>query len=140
MKIAKASADDIRSILLFFDFLEQALESGDYLAPDATEGDQATPIGPQELHERLAVHWAHLGGNVGSSWRRVIHGYDTLLQNCCDPDATTLEWRPDLQEKFDRLDKLIEILERPNVLLNVPRAPRLEISRLIHGEDEAKEI
>jgi len=33
---------------------------------------------------------------VSGGWRRVVFGYLTLLQNCCDPDATTLEWRPEI--------------------------------------------
>ncbi len=29
---------------------------------------------------------------------RVVFGYQVLVDNCCDPAADTLEWKPDIAE------------------------------------------
>lgn len=33
-------------------------------------------------------------------WRRVVFGFRVLVDNCCDPDKTTLEWKPELAAKL----------------------------------------
>lgn len=38
---------------------------------------------------------------MGSSWHRVVWGGKTAIDNCCDPDADVLEWRPDVRQRID---------------------------------------
>lgn len=35
------------------------------------------------------------------SLQRVVFGYQVLVNNCCDPDASALEWRKDIQAMLD---------------------------------------
>lgn len=86
MKQAKASEADIQAVLDFFDDVEQWIEY--------TE----RPDGVSSLGELVERAWLA----VGPAWRRVVFGYKLLLDNCCDPDAPTLEWRPDLKALLDQ--------------------------------------
>jgi hypothetical protein len=83
------------------------------------------------------------------AFMRVLFGYETLVNNCCDPNADTLEWKPGYAPAdTDRLRAALEEIEReasgalnnahpdeaPDVLANVKgiatRAlcPNVEIS------------
>ena len=35
------------------------------------------------------------------SLQRVVFGYQILVDNCCDPDDTALEWRPDIKAMLE---------------------------------------
>lgn len=43
---------------------------------------------------------------IGNSWARIVFGYETLVDNACDPNSKFLEWREDiakfLEEKNDK--------------------------------------
>lgn len=34
-------------------------------------------------------------------WRRVVHGYTVLFDNCCDPDLDYLEWKPEYKAMIE---------------------------------------
>ena len=95
MKMAKASKDDIDQIAKFFHMLEEAIEQGTYTPSDEAEPE---PVDAERLMELICRAWAHHGPDVGTSWRRVVWGCDTLISNCCDPDSDVLEWRKDVRE------------------------------------------
>jgi hypothetical protein len=42
---------------------------------------------------------------------RVVFGYETLLQNCADPDASTLEFKPGILAALDDAE-LLDYMER----------------------------
>ena len=45
---------------------------------------------------------------------RVLYGYQMLLENCCDPEADTLEWKPEiasLQAEIAALRERLRVLE-----------------------------
>lgn len=90
MKIAKASNDDMRRMLEFFHELEEIFRPAMY-------GGCAV-VDHEKLGALVTRHWGKAGPGVGASWGRVVHGMETLLENCTDPDADTLEWRPDVRE------------------------------------------
>ena len=100
MKMAKASKDDIEKCIKFFQFLEEFFEDGTYTETDNDEPERLTE---EEFLDRLRQMW---GGRwkppgVDCSWMRVVFGCDILIDNACDPNADTLEWKPELAAKLD---------------------------------------
>ncbi|KKL71960.1 hypothetical protein LCGC14_2089710 [marine sediment metagenome] len=89
MKQVKATTDDMRRMLDFFGELEEMFQPTRYGAWLA--------IDHKKLAALVTKHWGHNGPGVGASWRRVLYGMETLLKHCTDPDAATLEWRPDIR-------------------------------------------
>lgn len=37
------------------------------------------------------------GVNV-PAWERTVFGYEVLVDNCCDPDKSYLDWKPELKK------------------------------------------
>ncbi len=88
MKMAKATNDDMGRMFNFFDNLDEVLG-------DAEFGEI---VSAERLGAIVKKHWGNHGPGVGASWNRVLWGMDTLLRNCTDPEADTLEWRADIRE------------------------------------------
>ena len=42
------------------------------------------------------------------------HGFDVLLDNCCDPDAETLEWKPEIAALLDVLEDIENLKDGPD--------------------------
>ncbi|MBO0947329.1 hypothetical protein [Fibrella forsythiae] len=80
MKMAKASKADIQAVQHFFDNLDTLIEED--------RSDEAIAA-----YVRLA-----LAGRVGTSHGRVTWGCDILIDTCCDPDKTYLDWKPSLRK------------------------------------------
>ena len=93
VKIAKASKDDIDRVIEFFTMLEETIEYGTH-TPDP-EGESVR-IDDAKIVELIRNAWGTFGPGVGPSWRRVVYACAVLIDNACDPDADTLEWRPDI--------------------------------------------
>lgn len=94
MKQAKATDDDMRRMLEFFNELEEMLRDLKY----------GGSVDDEKLGALVKKHWGYSGRyspGVGASWGRVVHGMEMLLENCTDPDADTLEWRPDIGAWLD---------------------------------------
>jgi len=88
MKIARATFDDMQRMFAFFNDLEEAF--GDVRFVPAVDREA--------IGEIVTKHWGTDGPGVRTSWSRVLYGMDTLLRNCTDPDADTLEWRRDIRD------------------------------------------
>lgn len=56
----------------------------------------------QRLAEWLTGMEEH--GYPVPSWRRVVHGYQVLFDNCCDPDLDYLEWKPEYKAMIKPTD------------------------------------
>ena len=93
VKMAKASEDDLRRVREFFQMIEEVVEYGTYTAD---EDDDPEHIVDSQFAELISRMWNERGPGVGSAWSRVVCGCQMLIANCCDPDADTLEWRPDV--------------------------------------------
>jgi hypothetical protein len=94
MKMAKADPAGIKLVNEFVHDLESAVERGEY------------PSGDIERPEKDASD-ERLGRFVREFWRRqrgdlfrVTFGYQVLVDNCCDPNATTLEWKPEIAARL----------------------------------------
>lgn len=92
MKMAKASKEDLDQVRQFFDMLEEVIEYGTFTKPD----DDSEDISDEQFVSLIRKAWNTRGEGVGTAWRRVVYGCDILIDNCCDPAADTLEWRPDI--------------------------------------------
>jgi hypothetical protein len=95
MKMAKADADGIKLVNDFVLALENAVEHGEYPSGDIEHPEE------DDSDERL-------GRFVREFWRRqrgdlfrVTFGYQVLVENCCDPNASTLEWKPEIAAKLE---------------------------------------
>ena len=99
--MAKASKDDIKRVAALFNLLEEVLECGTYTADQESEPVPVTLI---DLTAMLQRQWEARPG-VASAWRRVVFGCDMLIDNCCDPDSDTLEWRPEVAEFIEANDR-----------------------------------
>jgi len=88
MQVARATDDDMRRMFDFFGEMEGALRGLRYGA--SVDNELVGAI--------VKKHWGNRSPGVGASWSRVMYGMDTLLRTCTDPEADTLEWRPDVRE------------------------------------------
>ncbi len=102
MKMAKASKDDIRSCAKFFEFLEEFMEYRTYTPEDDEHEETSVELTDEEFMGKLRELWSgrSAGHAVDTSWRRVVWGCDLLIDNVCDPNEDTLEWKPDLKAKL----------------------------------------
>jgi hypothetical protein len=97
VKMAKASPEDITKVREFFQFLEEYFEYGTHTPENDEVEEESIDLTPEQFMELLSRKW---GGRfkpagVDSAWSRVVFGCEILIQNVCDPDADTLEIRPD---------------------------------------------
>ncbi|MBL8815993.1 MAG: hypothetical protein JNL58_08170 [Planctomyces sp.] len=102
MKMAKASKDDIEKTIKFFQFIEEFMEYGTHTPENHDAEEESIDLTDEDFVERLRAFW---GGRfqpagVDASWRRVVFGCDVLIDNVCDPNADTLEWKPEYAEKL----------------------------------------
>lgn len=98
LKMAKASPDDVQRVREFFQLIEEVFEYGTYTPESADEEGVSIHVDDHTLVALLRDRWADVQGRplVSSAWSRVVHGFEVLVTNCCDPAAGVLEWRPDI--------------------------------------------
>ena len=104
MKMAKASKDDIDRCRKLFQFIEEYMDHGTFTPENDETEEESVELTEDEFVRMLKGFW---GGRfkpagVDCSWRRVVLGCDILIDNVCDPDSDTLEWKPELAEKLNR--------------------------------------
>lgn len=102
MKMAKASKDDIQRCVKMFHLIEEFMEYGTHTPQNDEYEEESIELSDEDFVERLRAMW---GGRfrpagVDCSWSRVVMGCDILIDNVCDPDANTLEWKPEYAEKL----------------------------------------
>jgi hypothetical protein len=114
VKMAKADKDDIDKCIKFFRFIEEFMEYGTYTEPNDEVEEESIELDDEKFIEMLRKMW---GGQfkpagVDCSWSRVVFGCDILIDNVCDPDASTLEWHPDFAKELEPPKGLDEALDR----------------------------
>lgn len=100
MKMAKATKEDIEKLVRFFYFIDEFMEYGTHTPCNDDEEEDSIDLDDEAFVEHLRKLWGQKygPGEVGCSWRRVVHGCDILIDNCCDPAADTLELRTDWEK------------------------------------------
>lgn len=94
--MAKASKEEIQACMDFANSLESLINYGVlHDAPDGTAEDYSD--------ERLA----EFVRTFCKRWSlfRVTFGYQVLVDNCCDPDEDTLEWRKDVAALIEKAER-----------------------------------
>lgn len=97
MTLAKASKKDIDALFQFLQDLEAAVDRDEYwndARDDLVEHDPND--GWQEADERL-LKFVRKNWPKARGFERIVLGYQTLLDNCCDPALGHLDWRPDVK-------------------------------------------
>ena len=102
VKMAKATKDDIERCRKFFQFVEEFFEYGTHTPESDEFEEESIDLTDEDFVGRLREMW---GGRfrpagVDCSWSRVVYGCDILIDNVCDPNADTLEWKPEYDEKL----------------------------------------
>jgi len=96
MKMAKADKDDFEKVIAFFRFIEEFMEYGTHTPENDEEEEESIELDAEKFVEMLRKMWG--GGfkpaGVDCSWCRVVFGAQLLIDNVCDPNADTLEWKP----------------------------------------------
>lgn len=112
VKMAKASPDDIQKVREFFQFLEEYFEYGTHTPESEEFEEESVDLTPEQFVELLGRKW---GGRfkpagVDAAWSRVVFGCEILIQNVCDPDADTLEWKPSIAKQIEPPEGIEEAL------------------------------
>jgi hypothetical protein len=103
MKMAKADQDDIDKTIAFFQLVEEFMEYGKHTTWTDDDEEQSVELDDVAFVEKLRSMW---GGRfrpngVDCAWMRVVFGYQVLVDNACDPNASTLEWKPELAKLLE---------------------------------------
>lgn len=79
LRMAKSPKEEREAMWTFFQKLEEMVED-----PDVTL---------HEIGEYVADEMDE--GLIGGGWRRLLWGFETVLENACDPDKDYLDWKPE---------------------------------------------
>jgi|WetSurMetagenome_2_1015567.scaffolds.fasta_scaffold226210_3 hypothetical protein len=79
MTVAKASPEQVDTLRTWFHELEDVLEDSEEDAPDIAKFVQDT------FRQRRI-----------DEYERILFGYETLVENACDPNLSHLEWKPEI--------------------------------------------
>lgn len=85
LRMAKATEEERQALRNFFEELEGLLDFGDSV---------------QQFVEK------QMEGTVGGSWQRILWGFETMIENACDPDLDYLEFKPEIREARKRIAEL----------------------------------
>lgn len=116
MKMAKATPDDIQRVIDFFRFIEEFMDYGAYTPESEEVEEDSVDLTDEQFVEHLRKLWGRRFGpvKVDAAWSRVVFGFQVLLDNVCDPEADTLEWKPEIAKKLADPEGLEEVLNSLN--------------------------
>lgn len=99
MKMARATAEDVKILREFLEWLEKYCEFGVDASKEYDEENGRFPaIDEEEALQFIRRQFYRYSRkkNVGHVWNRVVMGYEVLHDNCCDLEKNYLEWKPEL--------------------------------------------
>lgn len=102
MQMAAASREDVERVMDFFRIIEEFMEYGTHTPESDEVEEDSNDLTDEQFVELLRKKW---GGRfqppgVDGSWRRVVHGFQVVFDNCCDKESDVLALRKDWQEAF----------------------------------------
>lgn len=97
MKMARPSQADYEAFDALHAIMESLVEFR--MLPEEVEAESPSQIVNHNeliitLGERVGVWWQ----KHGHCWHRVVFGGQVAIANACDPNATTLEFKPEIAE------------------------------------------
>lgn len=124
MKMAKASPEDLKVMYDFFNMLEEM--NSCYWEPETEEIDTAADDALSQIYKMWKAEMREADYDltdsyhaprfwrqafldywlpqVECSWRRVVGGYEVMLDNCADPTLDHLDFNAKIKEAFALLD------------------------------------
>lgn len=100
MKMAKASQDEIDRMIKLAHFLEATASERPHDIPYFPDNDEWEWF-DEENKEHLRRFYDRVK-ELCPGMMRVTFGFQVLVDNCCDPDADTLEWKPELLKLMEQ--------------------------------------
>lgn len=102
MKMAKASKEDIQRCVKFFQFIEEFMDHGTHTPENDEFEEDSIDLSDDVFVHMLRTLWGgrQRPSGVDVAWSRVVYGCDILIDNVCDPEADTLEWKPEYAQKL----------------------------------------
>lgn len=97
MMIAKASPADIERAIGLLQLLEATIPSNPWRSAFFPEDEAPLDDDNKADLRRFYDECSKLSAGLG----RIIWGYQVLLDNCCDPNSTVLDWKPEIKAKMD---------------------------------------
>lgn len=107
MKMAKASADDVKRVVDFFEWLETFCDEGvDNSKPYDEENDCFPALEDEAAMDAIKTEFSRWTRRptVAASWRRVVWGFSILCDNVCDPSSDVLEWKPEIKSALEAVE------------------------------------
>jgi len=98
MTAAKATPADVDQMRDFLFELEQMVEN-------ARHDDDIEKIG-RFCH-------SHFPSRCGHHYQRILFGYDTLIENACDPTLSYLDWKPEIKDAITAFQHCVHADEKP---------------------------
>jgi hypothetical protein len=102
MKLEKATSEDIEHIWEFLSMIDEVNMFGTYT--HYTDG-LVEKINGERFKDLVSQFFegdfVNPKPSLSSAFYKVILGYQTLVENCCDPELNYLEWHPDLKKNLD---------------------------------------
>jgi len=99
LRQAKATQDEVKNLCEFLNMIDEVLHLRTYTSED--EETEKIPTNDRFV-ELIEQFWCgdltSITRGINNSWRRIVFGYVTLLDNACDPNSEFLEWREDIAE------------------------------------------
>jgi hypothetical protein len=96
MRAAKATPADVDQMREFLFELEQMVNDAEY-----------------DLHDIGTFCHARFNSDCGRHFQRVLFGYDTLIENACDPTLSYLDWKPEIKEAITAFQHRVHADEKP---------------------------
>lgn len=105
LRQAKASKEDVSNLCNFMNLFEEYFTCGSFTYEnekgETVEEDLSRDRFIEVAEQLWMGDWINRESGVGSTWQRIVFGYETLVDNACNPDSDFLEWRSDIAEFLD---------------------------------------
>lgn len=99
MTMAKPGPGQLEAVNEFMSMLEGIFEEGVYPNDTPVEGER-------EAFEFISEEWP----KVEMCWQRVLFAGQVAIDNACDPDASSLEFKPEIATAIEQLPRLTAAL------------------------------
>ena len=103
VKMAKPSEADFDCVHDFLKGLEIILEEGCIPKADLDDDIDLPNATAEPVFDWLEKQWR----DVSRSWSRVLWAGKTAIDNCCDPNADVLEFKPEIKKTLEMHDDLV---------------------------------
>jgi hypothetical protein len=106
VKMARPTKDDFEAVFQLHRFLESLIEYQTITSGDEDDDSEVQVSSESEEYmENLSDFVTNWWERFSGSWNRVIFGGECAIQNACDPNASVLEFKPEIQLALQRMQQ-----------------------------------